>query len=78
MTEDDHGGPPAFPSEQGETNEGSWNQTFNPGMTLRDFFAAHVIANPAIASADESTANIAGAAYAIADAMIAARKREAK
>lgn len=35
-------GGPAFPSEQHETNDNNWNQTFEPGMTLRDYFAAHV------------------------------------
>jgi len=34
-------GGPAFPSEQHETQDGSWNQTFESGMSLRDYFAAH-------------------------------------
>lgn len=36
----------AFPCEQHETQEGNWNQTFEPGMTLRDYFAAHAPAEP--------------------------------
>lgn len=36
----------AFPCEQHETSEGNWNQTFEPGMTLRDYFAAHAPTDP--------------------------------
>ena len=74
MTKDDRAktGGPAFPISY-EVPNGQWLET---GMMLRDFFAAQVLANPAIASADESTANIARTAYHIADAMLAARKTE--
>ncbi len=34
-------GGPAFPCEQSETQNGQWNQSFEPGMTLLDYFAAH-------------------------------------
>ena len=37
MSDHDTGGP-AFPSEQGHTN-GTWNQTYDPGMTLEDWYA---------------------------------------
>ena len=30
----------AYPSEQHEINNGEWNQTYEPGMSLRDYFAA--------------------------------------
>jgi len=30
----------AFPCEQHEIQDGSWNQSFDPGMSLRDYFAA--------------------------------------
>lgn len=30
----------AFPCEQHETQDGTWNQSFDPGMSLRDYFAA--------------------------------------
>lgn len=33
-------GGPAFPAEQHETQNGEWNQTFEPGLSLRDYFAA--------------------------------------
>jgi hypothetical protein len=36
----DYGGR-AFPTEQGHIPEGTWNQTYDPGMSLRDYFAAH-------------------------------------
>jgi hypothetical protein len=34
----------AFPSQQGECQDGTWNQTFDPGMTLRDWFAGQALA----------------------------------
>ena len=33
-------GGPAFPCEQHETLNREWNQSFEPGMSLRDYFAA--------------------------------------
>ena len=36
----------AFPCEQHETSDGTWNQTHERGMTLRDYFAAHAPADP--------------------------------
>lgn len=35
-------GGPAFPSEQGECADATWNQTYHPGMSLRDWFAATI------------------------------------
>ncbi len=32
-------GGPAFPSEQHECQDGTWNQTFDPGMSTRQFAA---------------------------------------
>lgn len=74
MTKDDRAktGGPAFPLNA----KNSLGTIIETGATLRDFFAAHVLANPAIAAKDERVDKIAGAAYAIADAMIAARKTE--
>ena len=43
MSKTNDGGP-AFPGEQGHTEEHGWNQTWNPGMSLRDYLAAHVSA----------------------------------
>jgi len=39
MTDKTHDGGPAFPSEQGHIPDGTWNQTYSQGMTLRDWFA---------------------------------------
>ncbi|MBS7703283.1 hypothetical protein [Chelatococcus asaccharovorans] len=40
MTDKPDGGP-VFPSEQGQTPDGAWNQTYCQGMCLRDYYAAH-------------------------------------
>ena len=52
-------GGPAFPGEQGHTPEHGWNQTWERGMSLRDYFAAHALQaiiakHPAIEVRDES------------------------
>ncbi len=64
----------AFPSEQHETLDGSWNQTFDPGMSLRDWFAGHVAGGMAAysgtAGASFGPGDIAKRAYEIADAML--------
>lgn len=41
MAEHINDGGPAFPCEQGYIPERGWNQTFCPGLTVRDYFAAH-------------------------------------
>jgi len=73
MTDTKDGGP-AFPGEQGHVPGGTWNQTFESGMSLRDFFAAHALTGML---ADKTPAKyydeIAGHAYRFADAMLAAR-----
>lgn len=68
---------PAFPST--ETNEGH----FNPGMTLRDYFATQAMA-ACIGRVPNGTGfgvaypnanlNLAMASYSIADAMLKARE----
>jgi hypothetical protein len=73
----DDGGP-AFPGEQGMMPDGLWNQTWEPGMSLRDWFAgqalqgrAHRFDNP-----HEHRELLAKDCYEMADAMLAARKGE--
>lgn len=43
---------PAFPCEQGTDPNGNWNQTFEPGLTKREYFAAlamqGLLANPGL------------------------------
>ena len=34
---------PAFPNEQHECQDGTWNQTFDSGMSLRDWFAGQAL-----------------------------------
>ncbi len=80
--------PPAFPSEQHECQDGSWNQTYCDGMSLRDWFAGQSI--PAVLDTySEWQLKVwfgqraaltreeirARAAYALADAMLAERAR---
>jgi hypothetical protein len=44
----------------------------HPGMSLRDWFAGQVLASPID---DDADADLARRCYAIADAMLAARKK---
>jgi hypothetical protein len=46
-------GGPAFPCEQGREPCGTWNQTFDSGMTLRDYFAAKAMQGIIIAAGDD-------------------------
>ena len=72
----------AFPGEQGEDKNGKWNQTWDPGMTIRDCFAAKALA-PLISGYIKTMACQTGAidadhcaimAYKHADAMLRARE----
>jgi hypothetical protein len=63
----------AFPCEQHETLDGSWNQTFDPGMSLRDWFAGKALAGLLADPRTGSPEQYARATYDIADAMLAAR-----
>ncbi len=70
--------PAAFPCEQHETQNGEWNQTFEPGMTLRDYFSAKVapiylLHKCIFPYKDYDFDNTAKIAYKLADAMLKAR-----
>lgn len=68
-------GGPAFPSEQGTSPEGTWNQTFDPGMSLRDYFAIRALSLvPRLIRTELSYDDLAFEAYALADAMLKARE----
>ena len=68
-------GGPAFPGEQGRTIDGLWNQTWCPGMTLRQWYAGQALALGAQFFHDYTghggIDDIVTVAYEIADAMIA-------
>jgi hypothetical protein len=80
----DDGGP-AYPGEQGHTPGGTWNQTWNPGMTLRDWFAGQVLVGLlasegpdfAYKGSDSVTREelVASFAYKQAEAMLAERRK---
>ena len=69
----DDGGP-AFPSEQGHTPDGKWNQTYIPGMSLRDWFAGQALVGVLNWETATTPYERAKCAYAQADAMLRARK----
>ena len=83
MPDLDDGGP-AFPGEQGHIPDGTWNQTWDPGMSLRDWFAGQALASldrEAVSAAARATGRgamecAAQLAYDFADAMLAERARE--
>lgn len=60
-------GGPAFPTGTGVT-------PYNPGMTLRDYFAAKAMQGMLADPTFPDEMDIAGAAYEVADAMIKARE----
>lgn len=80
MTDFKDGGP-AFPSEQGQTNDGIWNQTYEPGMSLRNYYAgqalAGICANPSFFGSLFQQSPDAAAEFAAdaADAMLKAREQ---
>lgn len=70
-TETNNGGP-AFPCEQGHIPDGTWNQTFESGMSLRDYFAAKAM--QAIYPDGSVHSSMAKEAYQMADEMLKARQ----
>ena len=71
----DDGGP-MFPCEQGVDPAGNWNQTFESGMSVRDYFAgqalAGTLAHPDTLIRDWNELGLE--CYEAADAMLEARK----
>jgi hypothetical protein len=73
-------GGPAFPAERREQGPGThtWHSVAYPGMSLRDYFAAKVLA--AVADSEglvslNDLEEIAAGCYALADAMLAEREK---
>ena len=84
MSEAKDGGP-AFPAPAVWPLADGMLSTVASGLTIRDFFAAHIIANTALwcgpdpygpkdNSTEESFGHAAKLAYQVADAMLSARK----
>ena len=69
---------PAFPGERGCDAHNGWNLTFNPGMSLRDYFAAHALpwCLAEFAGNSDDMTQPEAAAYQIADNMLCERARE--
>lgn len=74
MNEKNDGGA-AFPGEQGLFPEGTWNQTWEPGMSLRDFFAAAILTGILAASNEITMETEVRRAYKYADLMLLEKKR---
>jgi hypothetical protein len=76
MNEETKNGGPAFPSEQHETQGGELNQTYEPGMSLRDYFAAKAMQSIIVCETDFDTHELrAEFAYRQADEMLKAREQ---
>lgn len=79
MFDEKGSGGSAFPCEQHEDSNGLWNQTFDPGMSLRDYFAAKalvgILSGPCSRNGVPATEwfDIPEQAYRLADAMLKAR-----
>lgn len=68
----------AFPCEQGIDPNGCWNQTFEPGLTKREYFATMALSAAADLfkgaegiSREQRAQSVAGYAVALADALFA-------
>lgn len=67
----------AFPCEQGTNPDGTWNQTFEPGMSLGDYFAAKAmqsLLHKFSLNSESHFRDIANASYKIAGKMLQARR----
>lgn len=76
MTEKTEDGGHAFPLIWNVAHNSDWNT--EAGMSLRDYFAAQVMAAIIVGNKADYTAMTAGAvkdAYAVADTMLAERKK---
>ena len=67
----------AFPGEQGHTPDGTWNQSWEYGMSLRDYFAGQALAGIlAHRGCFRAPQEAARASYEYADSMIKRRKHQ--
>lgn len=65
----------AFPGEQGHIPDGTWNQTFEAGMTLRDWFAGKALSGFTSLNVTVAPEILAMWAYTQADAMLKERSK---
>lgn len=83
MSETKNTGGPAFPALKTTVNKspGVYTSELEPGMTLRDFFAAKAMQAAYLLHMDgtrnvvKDAASLANEAYAVADAMLDAREQ---
>jgi hypothetical protein len=69
-------GGPVYPSEQGQDLEGKWNQTYEAGITRRDWLAGLAMQSVVgLAGARITTQETVRWAYELADALIAEGER---
>lgn len=69
----------AFPSEQGQVANGEWNDSYDPGITLRQYYAAEAMKGMISALKSGGTIGndrIVPAAFKMADDMIAFERRK--
>lgn len=74
-TKRDDGGQ-VYPSEQGQDAEGKWNQTYEAGITRRDWLAGLAMQSVVGLAGARTTQEAVRWAYALADAMIAEGERD--
>ena len=68
-------GGPAFPSEQTETHNGEWNQTYSSGMALWDYYAAAALTGAMSYCSTDDVQSLAEYVADAADAMLAERAK---
>ncbi len=69
-------GGPAFPTTLQVNAFGTIEQEAHDGMSLRDWFAGQALAGLLPTDTTHTNADLAQAAYNLADAMLAARERK--
>ena len=88
MNEKINDGGPAFPGQQDTCPDGKWNQTWEPGMSRRDWFAGQALAGLCAAHAHpqssgypnepDQVACISRDSYKLAEGMLAEREKRRK
>jgi len=69
----------AFPSEQHQNQDGTWNQTYDSGMSLRDYYAGQALMALLSQPCEEYSFSMPACAkdcYAYADYMLKERSKK--